>query len=223
MDAASSKWEDGLQNEISFWEDWLDGRTKYAEDRAFRLSSNRPFPWWAKPLIPAKVKEIRVLDVGAGPLTAMGDVWDDRKITVVPIDPLAESYTRLLDEYAITLPVPTLYGLGEKLVEQFGESSFHFAYACNCLDHSMDPIECYRQMVAVLKPGCSLVTYHEANEAERQNYEGLHQWNFSVRENRLVVWNHDGNWDVVDHCPDAGHFRIETDRQYIKFTLTKKG
>ena len=80
MDAAASKWEDGLHNEISFWEDWLDGRTKYAEDRAFRLSSNRPFPWWAKPLIPANVKKIRVLDVGAGPLTAMGDVWDDREI-----------------------------------------------------------------------------------------------------------------------------------------------
>jgi SAM-dependent methyltransferase len=223
MDASEVKWREGLPNEVSFWVNWLEGRTKYAEDRALRLSSNRPFPWWAKPLVPAHVKKVRVLDVGAGPVTAMGDVWNDREVTVVPVDPLADAYAELLQRYSITLPTATIKGTGEKLVEQFGENSFHFAYACNCLDHALDPVECYRQMLAVLKPGCSLVTYHESNEAERQNYEGLHQWNFSVRESRLVVWNHNGDWDIVDHCPEADHYRIETDRQYIKFTLTKKG
>ena len=222
MDASAAKWQEGLPKEVAFWETWLEGRTKYAEDRAFRLSSNRPFPWWAKPLVPAHLDSIRVLDVGAGPVTALGDYWDDKEITIVPVDPLAESYAELLARYAITLPTPTIYGLGEELVEQFGEESFHFAYACNCLDHSMDPVECYRQMMGVLKPGCSLVTFHEANEAERQNYEGLHQWNFSVKESRLVVWNHNGDWDIVDHCPDVAHYHIEQDRHYIKFTLTMK-
>lgn len=222
MTASKAKWEQGLPHEIAFWEDWLAGRTQYAEDRALRLSSGRPFPWWAKPLIPGNPARIRVLDVGAGPVTALGDVWDDKSITIVPVDPLAEAYAKVLDKYGLTPPVRTRYGLGESLVEQFGQESFDFAYACNCLDHAVDPVECYRQMLAVLKPGCSLVTFHEANEAEHQHYEGLHQWNFSVRESRLVAWNHDGQWDVVNECPDATHFRIEGDRQYIKFTLTKK-
>jgi SAM-dependent methyltransferase len=222
MTASKEKWEQGLPHEIAFWEDWLAGRTQYAEDRALRLSSGRPFPWWAKPLIPGNPGRIRVLDVGAGPVTALGDVWDDRNITIVPIDPLAEAYAKVLDKYGLTPPVRTHYGLGESLVEQFGKESFDFAYACNCLDHAVDPVEYYRQMLAVLKPGCSLVTFHEANEAEHQHYEGLHQWNFSVRDARLVVWNHDGQWDVVDECADADHFRIEAERQYIKFTLTKK-
>lgn len=221
-DATRHKWEAGLPDEVAFWEDWLAGKTRYAEDRALRLSSGRPFPWWAKPLIPGNPGRIRVLDVGAGPVTAMGDTWDRKTITVVPVDPLAKEYDAVLRKYAITPPVKTLYGLGESLVEQFGRESFDFAYACNCLDHAVDPVACYQQMLAVLKPGCSLVTFHEANEAEHQNYEGLHQWNFSVREGRLLVWNHEGEHDVVDQCPEAARFRLEGDRQYIKFTLTKQ-
>jgi SAM-dependent methyltransferase len=222
MDAASAKWEEGLPDEISLWEDWLDGHTENAEERAYRLSSNRPFPTWAKPLIPAQVKEFRVLDVGAGPVTAIGDVWRGRKITVVPIDPLAETFAQRMEEYAITLPNPTIYGIGEELEKQFGKDSFHLAYARNCLDRSMDPVECFRQVLAVLKPGCSFVTFHDSNEAERHNYEGLHQWNFSVKTSRLVVWNHSGDWDIMHHCPEADHYRIETDSGHIKFTLTKK-
>ena len=223
MTASRDKWEEGLPDEVTFWENWLEGKTKYAEDRALRLSSNRPFPWWAKPLIKGNPDTIRVLDVGAGPVTAMGNVWGDKEITIVPVDPLAKEYAKLLERFAITPPTPTIYGLGEELVEQFGEASFDFAYACNCLDHSLDPVECYRQMMTVIKPGCSLVTFHEANEAEHQQYEGLHQWNFSVRDDRLIVWNHSGDWDIVENCPNAGHFRIQADRGYIKFTLTRKG
>ena len=222
MTGAKDKWKEGLPEEVSFWEDWLEGRTKYAEDRAFRLSSNRPFPWWAKPLIRGNPRHIRILDVGAGPVSAMGNVWGDKQITVVPVDPLAEEYAALLKRFAVTPPTTTIRGIGEELVEQFGEESFDFAYACNCLDHSLDPVECYRQMMLVLKPGCSLVTFHEANEAEHQNYQGLHQWNFSVREKRLIVWNRHGDWDIVERCPHVDHYRIESDRGYIKFTLTRK-
>ncbi|HKJ89632.1 MAG TPA: methyltransferase domain-containing protein [Oceanipulchritudo sp.] len=222
MTATRDKWEEGLPEEVAFWEDWLAGRTRYAEDRALRLSSGRPFPWWAKPLIPGNPKRIRVLDVGAGPVTALGNVWEARTISIVPVDPLAREYDAVLGKYGITPPIRTRYGVGEKLVEQFGPESFDFAYACNCLDHALDPVECYRQMLAVLRPGCSLVTFHEANEAEHQNYAGLHQWNFSVRDNRLLVWNAGGETDVVAECELAGGFRIEAERQYIKMTLTRK-
>jgi SAM-dependent methyltransferase len=217
------KWEQGLPSEVAFWDDWLAGRTKYAEDRALRLSSGRAFPWWAKPLIPGDFNTVRVLDVGAGPVTALGDLWPGKTVHIVPVDPLADTYQGILDRYAIEAPVKTIHGVGEKLVSQFGRESFDFAYACNCLDHAIDPVECYRQMLGVLKPGCSLVTFHEANEGEHQNYEGLHQWNFSVEDNRLVVWNQHGKRDVVAECAEAASFLIEGDRNYIKFTMTKAG
>lgn len=222
MEASREKWESGLTEEIAFWDDWLAGRTIYAEDRALRLSSGRPFPWWAKPLIPGDPSIIRVLDVGAGPLTALGDQWDGREVRIFPVDPLAEAYNDLLEKYAIIPPVKTEYGLGEDLTSLFGETFFHFAYACNCLDHAVDPVVCYQQMLAVLKPGCSLVTFHEAEEGIHQNYAGLHQWNFSVENGRVKVWNPQGKRDLIEHCPLAGSFQVEGERKYIRLTITRR-
>ncbi len=222
MSVSQEKWKEGLPEEIAFWDDWLAGRSPYPEDRALRLSSRRHFPHWARYLIPTRTRKIRVLDVGAGPVTALGDVWEGREVSIVPIDPLAPQYEAVLQRYGIIPPTPTRYGLGEKLLDQFKRNSFEFAYACNCLDHALDPVECYRQMLAVLQPGCSLVTFHESNEGEHQGYAGLHQWNFSVENGRLVVWNRENRFDLVNECSAAAEFLIDEDRHYIKFTLTKK-
>lgn len=222
MSASKEKWQSGLPEEVAFWEDWLSGRTPYKEDRALRLSSGRAFPWWAKPLIPGNPQRIRVLDVGAGPVTALGNRWDDKIVRIVPVDPLAKAYARVLERYGITPPIPTIEGVGEELVAQFGTNHFDFAYACNCLDHAVDPVACYQEMLEVLKPGCSLVTFHEMNEAVHQNYAGLHQWNFTVENNRVIVWNPDSRRDLFECCPVAVNPVIEAERKYLKLTLTKQ-
>lgn len=222
MKVSIEQWEEQLPEEVRFWRRWLEGNTEKAEDRAYRLSSHRPFPWWAKPLIKGDPEHIRVLDVGAGPLTSLGDVWEGKEVTILPIDPLADAYSKLMEEYAVTPPIRTLYGTGQDLVSQFGENSFDFIYASDSLDKTDDPIACYQQIMLVLKPGASAVTYHEANKAERHHYETVYQWNFSLKENRLLVWNHEGQWDVLEHLSNVGHSRVETDRHYIKLTVTKK-
>jgi SAM-dependent methyltransferase len=222
MKASVDEWEEGLPEEVRFWRRWLEGNTEYAEDRAYRLSSNRPFPWWAKPLIRGNPDHIQVLDIGAGPITSLGDVWEGKHVTITPIDPLAEAYAQLMKEYSVTPPIRTMFGTGEHLVEQFGENSFDFAYASNSLDKMDDPVVCYQEIMAVLKPGASAVTYHEANKGERHHYEGVYRWNFSMRDNRLLAWNHDGQWDVVENLSDVGHNRVETDKNFIKLTITKK-
>ncbi|MGC9450139.1 MAG: class I SAM-dependent methyltransferase [Oceanipulchritudo sp.] len=222
MSGYRRQWEEGLRDEVAYWEDWLEGRTPYAEERALRLSSDRPFPWWAKPLIRGNPREFRVLDVGAGPVTDIGTRWGNKDITIVPVDPLAREFAELLRRHSVVPVIPTVHGLGEELVQAFGEASFDFAYACNSLDRSMDPVECYRQMIAVLKPGCSLVTLHEANQGEKQNYTGVHQWNFSLREDRLIVWNHNGAWDILDSCEHIANSRIQSEEGFIRLTLTRQ-
>jgi len=37
--ASTEKWQEGLPKEVAFWDNWLAGKTKYAEDRALRLSA----------------------------------------------------------------------------------------------------------------------------------------------------------------------------------------
>ena len=222
MISSEEKWEKGLSEELYFWDAWLEGRLQNAEDRAYRLSSHRPFPWWVKPLIPKQAGEVRILDVGAGPVTELGAQWEGREVEIVAVDPLADPYAELLKKYSICPPVRTINGAGEHLARQFGPESFHFVYARNSLDRSLDPIECYRQILQVLRPGCSLVSLHEANNGERNNYEGVNQWNFSLNEKRLMVWNHSGNWELMDQLEGVGSHRVEMDRNLIKLTLTRK-
>jgi SAM-dependent methyltransferase len=222
MTSIRDNWQKGLPREVEMWGDWLAGLTGDAEDRALRLSSNRPFPWWAKPLIPGQPARLRVLDVGAGPLTSLGTVWDDKTVTIVPIDPLATEYDELLKENGLTPPVRTIYGMAETLSEQFEPASFDFAYAGNSLDQSIDPIKAHREIFKVLKPNCTLISIHLANQGEEENYEGVYQWNFSLKENRLIIWNHGAQHDLLNECPDIGHHHFEKEGQYIKMTMTKR-
>lgn len=222
MSSIKERWQKGLPQEVEVWKDWLAGTTGDAEDRALRLSSNRPFPWWAKPLIPGQPERIRALDVGAGPLTAIGTVWEGKTVSVVAIDPLATEYEELLRRNGLTPPVRTIYGLAESLGEQFQPASFDFAYAGNSLDQTVDPIAAHREIFKVLKPNCSLISIHLANQGEEESYEGVYQWNFSLKENRLIVWNHGAQFDLLDECPEIGHHHFEKDGPYIKMTLTKR-
>lgn len=221
MSSVRERWEAGRAAEVSYWRDWLYGRTDQPEERALRLSDHRPFPWWAKPLVPGDRKQVRVLDLGAGPVSAMGNFWEGREVVLVPVDPLAGAYNEIMEEFGITPPVRTIQGFGEELVERFGEGQFDFAYASHSLDRCIEPMTCIRQMLKVLKPGASLHMVHHANEAEQHHYTGMLQWNFSLREHRLMLWNHGKQFDVLESCEGLARHHLEGNRRQIHLTLTK--
>src|SRR4029453_8859818 len=75
------------------------------------------------------------------------------------------------------------------LLEHFGAQRFDLVYANNSLDHSTDPFVIISNMVGVVRRGGRVILRHARNEGETQRYEGLHQWNFDVVDNDLVVWN----------------------------------
>jgi SAM-dependent methyltransferase len=85
-------------------------------------------------------------------------------------------------------PVPTRRLDGEHLVEYFGRDRFDVAYSRNALDHAVDPTVIIEQMLDVVRVDGYVVLRHVRNEAERQAYGQLHQWNFEERDGQLVVW-----------------------------------
>src|SRR5438876_479261 len=72
---------------------------------------------------------------------------------------------------------------------RFGSGSFDIAYATNSLDHSADPFTIISNMVAVVRAGGVVLLRHKRNEGESARYGGLHQWNFDVINDDLLVWN----------------------------------
>jgi len=130
---------------------------------------------------------VRVLDVGAGPLTVVGKKWAGRKIEIVAVDPLAAEYDRLLSKHGIRPVCRTTYARAEGLTGIFPAAGFDFVHARNSIDHSSDPIRTISEMLRVVKPGCWVYLEHKINEGRTENYHGLHQWNFFPRSGEFFI------------------------------------
>ena len=111
------------------------------------------------------------------------------ELTIVPVDPLADEYDRLLRDAKLDPPIRTVRVAGEALAEHFGARRFDIAYATNSLDHSADPFTIISNMAAVVRPGGVVLLRHKRNEGDSARYGGMHQWNFDVVDDGLLVWN----------------------------------
>jgi SAM-dependent methyltransferase len=192
----------GKRSELNFWAAWLvgaPGAEEWAYDRELRFEADTLI---RDPLLRAELdrhpaQEISILDVGAGPVTRLGYRYPGKALRIVPVDPLAEAYARLLADANLVPPISTLAVAGEALVDQFGPRAFDIAYAVNSLDHSADPFMIVLNMVAVVREAGIVLLRHQRNEGEREQYEGLHQWNFDVAGGSLIFWNNAVRVDIT--------------------------
>jgi SAM-dependent methyltransferase len=194
-------WRRAIASETEFWAAWLSGAPgteQWAADREERLHADAPV---RDPLVREELermisRDVSILDVGAGPLTNLGYCFPGKTLTIVPVDPLADEYARLLRRLDLEPPVPTTRVAGEELVEHFRPEQFDIAYSANALDHSADPLLIISNMVTVVRQGGVVILRHKRNEGQSARYGGLHQWNFDVVEGNLVLWNEAHEIDV---------------------------
>jgi len=167
------------------------GTEQWASDREARLDpdTNIRDPLVRAELERSPAEEVSILDVGAGPVTWLGYRYPGKKLIIVPVDPLADEYDRLLRDAKLDPPIRTVRVAGEALAEHFGARRFDIAYATNSLDHSADPFTIISNMAAVVRPGGVVLLRHKRNEGDSARYGGLHQWNFDVVDDDLIVWN----------------------------------
>jgi SAM-dependent methyltransferase len=194
-------WQGRKRNEVDFWAGWLTGKPgteQWAGDREERLDPETEIrdPVVRRELDRNPAEEVSILDVGAGPLTWLGYRYPGKRLTIVPVDPLADAYDRLLGDAGLEPPVRTIRVAGEDLLEHFRPASFDVAYATNALDHSADPLAIISNMVTVVRPGGVVVLRHKRNEGQSARYSGLHQWNFDAVGGGLRLWNEATEVDV---------------------------
>jgi SAM-dependent methyltransferase len=145
---------------------------------------------------------VRILDVGSGPTSVLGQVHDAKELEIVAVDPLAKGYRAIFRRLGLTPPHPVQPCSGEDLPKHFSPASFHFAFARNALDHSLDPVEIIGNMIDVVRPGGFVVLRHHRNEGERQGYADLHRWNFDLQEDDVVVWRPDQRTSLSEAFAD---------------------
>lgn len=180
-------WRAGLSTELGFWREWLaTGGGEWPEDFAARMDPDTPLQEHVARWAPQR-PVVRILDVGAGPLTALGKRLYDVDVQLDAVDPLAPEYDAVLAELNITPPLRTVLLEGEHLTGVLGRGKYDITHAQNALDHMRDPVFALGQMVAVTAVGGYVVLNHVRNEAERNGDDGLHHWNISTADGVLRV------------------------------------
>jgi len=192
-------WATALADELAYWRMWLaTGGAHCPADYQFRLDPEAELQESITSQLDRIGARVRLLDVGAGPLTSVGKRWSGHDFSLTAVDALADEYDLLLDEFAVVPPVRTRRCDTEHLAKAFVRASFDVAYASNTLDHSYAPMEAIHQMVDIVRPGGIVLLHHRTNEAERQAYTGLHQWNFEWVDNDCHLWRPSKTWRLRD-------------------------
>lgn len=217
-------WAAGIPYELNFWTHWAQAAGGgWPEEFAARMNPATPLvPWlqdWARK---AGQSHVRVLDVGAGPVTSTGYVPPaGMTMELVATDPLADAYTRIFDTLGLVRPVPTTFALAEELSAFFPVDAFDLVHCRNALDHSFDPIRGLIEMLRVVRVGGMVMLYHHPNEAEAEGYSGFHQYNFDVEDERFVIWRGSTRWDVETLLPietrvrarRSGHVAVQIEKR----------
>jgi SAM-dependent methyltransferase len=168
-----------------YFNDFLERKKdKYLD----RLNPNKRIEGFlAELLIDNTENRIKILDIGAGPITKVGYKLDNKQIELHPIDPLAKVYNRILHKKKIYPPVKTKLGNVENLSKSYGENEFDLIYANNSIDHTANPLKAIYEIHYVLKPNHYFYFSHFINEGNKNNYYGLHQWNFYCIDDNLFL------------------------------------
>jgi SAM-dependent methyltransferase len=216
--------ETGAKLEIDFWGKWLQTRGwDWPDQFNLQIDADAEIDAFYGSLIDQLPDEpVRILDVGAGPLTTLGKRYKNRRIELHAVDPLADAYNTLLDRYGIVPPVRTVAGDGESLSQRYPPDYFSLVFARNAVDHAADPLLTIRNMITVCRPGGFVSLAHEENEGERQAYRGFHQWNFRIRGGKLVIEGR-GRTNIVDDLlAETATWSHELDGTYILSLATKR-
>ncbi|KAB7783821.1 class I SAM-dependent methyltransferase [Methylorubrum populi] len=210
----SSWWAEELQNLLLN----LQNNTELLE----RIEGKQLFRY-EHLLAPSAPSSIRVLDLGAGPITTLGSVSRSHQIAIDAVDPLSQKYIEILDRCGIIPKWRVRYATAEHLDAIFGEDTFDFAQCRNALDHAIDPFRGIWQTIRVLKQGAAFFLHGSENEGVKQNYQGLHQWNFEVREQHFYLWRPGIEINVGEALKDVLKVESAIGEGWYRIVLRKVG
>lgn len=188
MQSPQGRWRGGLEDERKFWDGAIARGGYISEHFQYKLDPESQLDEYVVRFLPA-TEHVRILDVGAGPLTTIGKRTPGHVLEISATDALADDYNRMLSDHGLKPPVATQRCETEDLSSMFAPDSFDIVHASNALDHHYDPRVSIEEMLKATRPGGVLIMVHAENEAERANYGGLHQFNFALPDGRPVLWN----------------------------------
>ncbi|MFX0069896.1 MAG: class I SAM-dependent methyltransferase [Candidatus Hermodarchaeota archaeon] len=139
-----------------------------------------------------KVKSLYTLEIGSGPNSNLSYWVDNRLLKVVAIDPLANIYKNIMKRLKYKYPITPIKVKGEDLMNYFHEEQFHIIFAQNSLDHTEDPLVCFKNAYNLLKKGGLLFICSNVKEGSRKSWVGMHKFDIYVENENLLLADEKG-------------------------------
>lgn len=188
------------------------------------MEPDRPLSDFHRQFIdPLDVADVRILEVGSGPITMLGIRHPSKRLDIVATDVLAEAYSRMLEKKGLVPPIPTIWADAERLSEKFHRNSFDYVVANNCIDHCENPSLAITEMLAVVKPGCSISLRHRQDEGRKQGYLGLHKWNFGLEGDDPVIFNKRESVNIRTLVGGLGEVTVFGEPDHVVFAVRRTG
>jgi|GEM_PF-5332332 len=184
----------GKNMEVRFWRTWANKRGWHWQQQfQQRLDPNAEVTGHHRSILEAiHSPELRILDVGAGPISGIHPCFQGQALHIRACDPLGDDYRRILAENAITPRVVTETVPGENLSQHFRDERFDWINCDNALDHSESPHCVIDEMIAIAAPSATISLYHEIDEGLNEGYRGFHKWNIrpvAGRSDAFTIFN----------------------------------
>lgn len=182
--------ERGLRREVSFWDEWLASRgSAWPSDFKARFDQKHSLrdAEVVRAIDTLDLDTVKILDVGAGPLTYLAGSHPRSKLEITAVDPLGSEYRELFTKHGITPPIATETCGAEHLLERFSPCSFDITYARNSLDHAVNAPLSIIAMFEVTRPGGWTILRHHPSEGKNRKYRDLHRWDFDLTRDGVTV------------------------------------
>ncbi len=208
------KWIQNFMGEVRFWSQHVANPAGYARQHYLDMLNTRDFDGVYKttPIAHLVKDQAIVMDFGCGVVSRFGEnLPGSGKIHLIPVDPLAPFYNRINERFSggrIGNRCCQL-GLFEFAAHFFEKNYSDLIIIHNALDHCIDPYKSILECLYVLKPGGRMHLDHRMNEAEFEDYIGLHQWNIDCDgAGNFVIWNEENAINVSEALKDIADMKI---------------
>lgn len=219
------EWLSNIGSEIEFWCRWFETKgLQWPEEFVKQTASSRDLPNYLEELFPANIESSRrILDIASGPISVIGlGAEKNQKHELNCFDPLSEVYNALLSRYGFEYLPKIKFGLSEFINSYTDNSSYDLVFCRNGLDHTFDPFRSLVACLQLLAPEGVLVLEHDENEAEFQNYHGLHYWNFEIEKGNLIFWSKNSRINVNESLKGIASIEnqlLPGDRRGVRSTI----
>ena len=170
----------GTIMEYEFWDGWIKNEGVAGDDDfRKRLDDAAEVEGYHRQILDKVYQEdMKILDVGAGPVTAIYSCYNNSKLQIRACDPLGDGYKEILRKYNRVPRVVTETCVCEDLSSEIAEK-FDWINCQNALDHASDPCKVLDEMISLLLPKGTISLFHAINEGVNEGFRGFHKWNIA--------------------------------------------